>query len=498
MARVYYDPDSSLSVRRWLPGSAVSGLPIEEIKLRLKDVQRQRLVPFLGAGASLSSRDKNIKADKPSIVRPDSAKLQQICDDFNLQDPIQRLFINAALQVAQLLRSPNSDNTDLTEAPSSWELAKLLANDLHVEPFLAIGEALMSLVEKREGDPENIVTDVRARDYIEIVKRCARLLGLQTSVPQLLAIASFHNSRDDMIGLLSNRFQNVSVTNSLHSLLAECAHDFVATRNNAIADVDDKKDFVIITTNYDCLIEKALDSAEVPACVVTVTADPTLRVVINFSPNSQRYLGLSTESFNALKKKYTEDERLTQSQVTSAPAIGNAVSPPANLVTLAPIQNAKPLALDAPKMFAPKKFQLANKTHSLAMVYKIHGSLEQRLLAPSSTDGMVISDHDYVEFIQRNGFGNDLIPAYIFSRLMESRLLFLGYSFADWNVRGLYRYFLRNRQLFKGAVDTPAAGERDFIIMRSFHDTDRLFFQNWDVSVLVVDLNRFAGSIRGE
>jgi hypothetical protein len=129
------------------------------------------------------------------------------------------------------------------------------------------------------------------------------------------------------------------------------------------------------------------------------------------------------------------------------------------------------------------------------MVYKIHGSLEKGVLAARDADGLVISDHDYVEFIQHNGPGNDLIPAYINARLSESRLLFLGYSFSDWNVRGLYRYFLRHRRS-KSAIPSPEERgrdrERDFIVMKSFGKTDELFFEQWDVSVIIADLEKFA------
>jgi hypothetical protein len=389
--------------------------------------------------------------------------------DYNIEHPLQFAFLEAAVMIAQLLRPQPEDVVNPAQAPSSWELANMLAEALHIEPFEPYGEALMDLLQG--GEPDCAMDNARLRTCTSLVHEVARLIGLHRSVPQLLTVASYFNARDSMIGLLYNRFQQVTASNTIHKVLADSAYRFVEARNNPAPPVGDKRDFVIITTNYDTLIESELDRAQVPTCVVTVDIT-TFQVMIDFTDNTQQFLGLNDREFDTLKRRYTEDERRVLQGVENA-----AVGPQREAI------------------FTPKKFTLANKTHSLAMVYKIHGSLEKGVLAARDSDGLVISDHDYVEFIQHNGPGNDLIPAYINARLSESRLLFLGYSFSDWNVRGLYRYFLRHRRS-KSAIPSPEERgrelERDFIVMRSFGKTDELFFEHWDVSVIIADLEKFA------
>jgi SIR2-like domain len=474
MARIHYDPGLSPRTKLRLPPDAIGELPLDLVRTRLKDVQRQRLIPFLGAGASLPPN----RPAKPALQvrRPTLAELQSKFHDYNIGKPIQFAFLEAALVIAQLLgHHQHEEAVNLTEAPSSWELANILAQALHIQPFEPYGEALMDLLQDDDNGSPN---DNRREICSELVREVARLMGLNRSVPQLLSVASYFNARDRMIGLLYNRFRQVKASNAIHKVLTDYAYQFVDARNKPQPSSNDKpidkRDFVIITTNYDTLIESELDRAQVPTCIVTVDI-ATCQVMIDFTENTQTYLGLDKADFETLKKRYREDEKRVLQDISNA-AVG-------------PLKDA---------IFTPKKFTLTNKTHSLAMVYKIHGSLERGALAARDEDGLVISDHDYVEFIQHNGPGNDLIPAYITARLSESRLLFLGYSFSDWNVRGLYRYFLRHRRTRSGTSSPEQVGrerERDFIVMRSFGKTDELFFEQWDVSVMIVDLDTLAGHL---
>lgn len=67
------------------------------------------------------------------------------------------------------------------------------------------------------------------------------------------------------------------------------------------------------------------------------------------------------------------------------------------------------------------------------IIYKMHGSL-----LPQDQDSFVISEGDYVEFLYRM-IGNAAIPPFFADYLRTRSLLFLGYSLSDWNVRLLFR-----------------------------------------------------------
>jgi hypothetical protein len=70
---------------------------------------------------------------------------------------------------------------------------------------------------------------------------------------------------------------------------------------------------------------------------------------------------------------------------------------------------------------------------SSSIVFKIHGTVE-RNLSPRlvGDDTYVISEDDYIEYLTRTDL---LYPAEVMRRLRGSSFLFLGYGLRDWNLR---------------------------------------------------------------
>jgi hypothetical protein len=446
MAIVYCDA----SCRR-IPPRARVGLPLKAIRDKLRDPKKQKLIPFLGAGASLVSRTD------PSLPEPSRRTTPQEMDDLCTQLGItqhrSKRFLEIAIQFAQLLdhRSAIEEEDEAAYAPSSWHLARRLARTLRLEPLRPSAEMLRTLLRET---PER-------DDYLEVVRAVADLMGLSRAVPQLLTVASYFNRMDDRTELrrdLAERFRQVTQVTAIQEQVALAAKTFVETRNgNPSAD---KTDYLIITTNYDQLMERHLAEREVPTCVVTV--DRKSRVQPLFMDGTQDILRLTNEQFSDLHRVYEGDD-------------------------------------PDPRLRLPaSKFALENKSHSMAMVYKIHGCpiLDQQF----NLNNIVISDQDYVLFIQKNGANNELIPSYVGDRILKSGLLFLGYSFSDWNVRSLYQQFVKGRQQAHQYEndDDSSDEDRDYIVMRSYDDTDEYFLQKWDVSVLVAELDDFASGISAE
>jgi hypothetical protein len=450
VAELYYHPKHK-TIR---PGGRAF-LPIKTLRRRLESTDRQRLIPFLGAGASL--RPTPAPALSPPARRPSSDALDRICAEHDIRDPEARRFVEIALQLAQLVEQRNAliESEDLQLAPSSWQLARRLADTLNLEPLRPIGDTLRALLD--ESPPRG--------DYLEVVKNVAGVMGLSRAVPQLLTVASYFNKkqdREELVQTLVDRFARVRQVTPIQQLVGESARSFVEAQNERPAGAD-RNDYLIITTNYDQLMELHLTERQVPTCVLRV--DRKSRVFIDFMPGTQDFLRLTRDQFAELQRTYREDEYQSAYRKAS-------------------------------------QFCLANKTHALAMVYKIHGcpvSDEQY-----HVDNVVISDQDYVMFIQKNGLNNELIPAYVRTRAMSSGFLFLGYSFSDWNVRSLYQQFVRSREDSHKAEAPPpdelAGGEdgedADYIVMRAYEDSDDYFFQKWTVSVLVTDLDDFAAAVR--
>ena len=456
MSELYYHP-SLKAIRQG--GRAF--LPIKTLRRRLDAVDRQRLIPFLGAGASLPS----IAATPltPPTKRPSADTLTRLYADLEISDAGAQRFVEVALQFAQLVEQRNAlvDSEDPQRAPSSWQLARRLAETLSLEPLRPLGNRLRGLLNETPGRD----------DYLDVVKNVAGVMGLSRSVPQLLTVASYFNKprdREELVHNLVERFAHVRHVTPIQEVVGACARQFVDAQN-ALPRTSEKDDYLIITTNYDQLIEQNLTDLQVPTCVLRVDRKSS-RVFIDFMPGSQDFLKLTRDQFAEFERTYKEDDFQSPHRQAS-------------------------------------QFCLSNKSHAVAMVYKIHGCpvSDDRYQA----DNVVISDQDYVMFIQKNGLNNELIPAYVRKRAMYAGFLFLGYSFSDWNVRSLYKQFVRSREDSHRLATPPpmeeqltAAGgaddeeDEDYIVMRSYDDEDDYFFQQWRVSVLVSELDEFAAALR--
>jgi hypothetical protein len=73
-------------------------------------------------------------------------------------------------------------------------------------------------------------------------------------------------------------------------------------------------------------------------------------------------------------------------------------------------------------------------TESQPLLFKMHGDLEQK-------DSIVITDEDYITFVQRMSDKDTIhpIPLSIRFRMTKWRTLFVGYSLRDYNLRLLFR-----------------------------------------------------------
>ena len=74
------------------------------------------------------------------------------------------------------------------------------------------------------------------------------------------------------------------------------------------------------------------------------------------------------------------------------------------------------------------------------VVYKIHGSFSDPATpADKDASDVVLTEEDYIRFLTVIGQPGAGVPKYVSSKLVHSRLLFLGYSLEDWDFRTLYK-----------------------------------------------------------
>lgn len=144
---------------------------------------------------------------------------------------------------------------------------------------------------------------------------------------------------------------------------------------------------LIVTTNYDILIERLLEQREVPYISISHIMRGN-----QYAGRFLYYTSLSSSlsEQNILPKKKLE-ENLAEMDYEKLPYV---------------------------------------------IIYKIHGTANLQA-AQNSFDSIVLTESDYIDFLARDFIAS--IPSKILNTLRTARLLFLGYSLNDWNLRVLLR-----------------------------------------------------------
>lgn len=97
------------------------------------------------------------------------------------------------------------------------------------------------------------------------------------------------------------------------------------------------------------------------------------------------------------------------------------------------------------------------------VLYKMHGSID---LDNADRDSYVITEDDYIDFLTRmTSQGATAIPAFVAKQMAKCSLLFLGYSLRDWNLRVLLNQLdrLNRRQIVSWAAQfNPSPLEEQF------------------------------------
>lgn len=84
--------------------------------------------------------------------------------------------------------------------------------------------------------------------------------------------------------------------------------------------------------------------------------------------------------------------------------------------------------------FAKRQNALPKLSDRGVILYKIHGSFTDEEGADRSAT-VIITEEDYIQFLTVIGQKHGGVPAHIKARMQDSTLLFLGYSLEDWDFR---------------------------------------------------------------
>lgn len=84
---------------------------------------------------------------------------------------------------------------------------------------------------------------------------------------------------------------------------------------------------------------------------------------------------------------------------------------------------------DTPREISPNRLDI--NLEKVTVIYKMHGNVDRQV---PDRDQFVITEDDYIDFIVRMT-KNKAVPAIFAEQFQSSHFLFLGYSLRDWNLR---------------------------------------------------------------
>jgi len=391
----------------------------------------QQIIPFLGAGVSVSGRKRSASPaalDQP----PDPLKIEQFCGSLGIEGESAKLFMRMAVFLAASLNVAEKDLHRFSDdqlqdnlqndssPPSARELARLFANLSTYSAFKQVVDSLSPLF------PKDFINATEPQQ-IDMLKLLARITRIADPPDPLSSITGYYESKTTRQSLWTALHLIISGKNKptlTHQLLAAAAKRYFQQAGVW-------QDYLILTTNYDCLMEDALDLAKVDYVVLAPRKDQ--KVMVRFSDG---------------------------------------------------IEGAEELTRMNSGTSYPDKLYL-KKPKNMVVICKMHGCLNPKLT--DKDDGLVISDNDYVNYISQMNSAHGTLPSYVNTLMQDKPFLFLGYSLTDWNVRSVFETIRKKRG--------EDFGGQDYAVTSYLGDYELQFFKRTGVAILKTDLNTFVHSV---
>lgn len=395
---------------------------------------RQQMIPFLGSGVSVS--DRPAPAPPMPAEFPSEETMATVCGLLGLSGQA-RIYLEYAVRTAILMQAWQAQNgrfpsrdafaqqlRDAAYPPFAWELAEYFSLQ---SAYTSLEERPLRTLKQKRLLPDPLLADHER--LLEVVKLMASVTEVTSATDPLPSIAEYYqfkSERDRLCERLGTLFANYTTPTETHRLIADAARLHLKSSI--------KDDYLIVTTNYDALMERAFDEMPEKIPYVVVTGRKDRRVHVKFR-------NLDAETIRELEE-------------------------------LNDVANPKP----------PASFHLKTSGIQFAIIYKMHGCLNPDVGAP---DGIVITEADYVSFISNI---NEMVPAQVGQMFANTRLLFLGYSFSDWNVRSIYETLTRR------------SGDhvRDYAVTKSLSRFEQTYFEKRNVVLVLQSLKDFTSGMRRE
>jgi len=208
---------------------------------------------------------------------------------------------------------------------------------------------------------------------------------------------------------------------------------------------------LIVTTNYDVLVEVVLERKGLPYLAICH--------VMKGSKFAGRLL-----CYRSLGAPLTPESIHTVKQVENL--ITDIVQPPNLIGTTASTAN-KPILL-----------------------YKMHGTAWMKDDTDQTIDSLILTENDYVDFFAQDILSR--IPATILELLRTRRFLFMGYSLEDWNFRVLLK---KLQSVQRKVVDSP---NRNWAFLLSADHVEAKFWERRGVNLYEQPLEKVLQTLTEE
>jgi hypothetical protein len=416
----------------------------------LFDRGQQQIVPFLGAGVPRSALPP--APSTGSTPPPSPAAIDQIFQALGLtgEDQEARAFIALAAGIALNIKDEaarwNAIAPDALIDPSRNPLLKKLKEDEMPPSASDLAQVLAQLSEfasfekavKQIHDLLGVSFPLEESRIRHMLLPLLQNTRIAPDTEPLSAISMYFETRPPtnrrfLLDNLTDVFKNKKTYTPTHDLLARAAGYYLKDKPK-LQSLDDPGDYIILTTNYDGLMEIALDTYAIPYVTLAFYSKgrgkPKL-MQLRFSQN--------VPDRESLEAAYRE---------------------------------GKPA----------KDLELPLERTPLVMLYKMHGCLYPA--DRNRSESVVISDNDYVDFISQMASGPDAaIPTCVSNAIRYQAFMFLGYSLNDWNVRSVFDLVTRGRDKTNTFPD--------YSVMYSYTSYEKAFFDSKNIVIVNRSLDDF-------
>jgi hypothetical protein len=320
-------------------------------------------------------------------------------------------------------KEPKSWKPESGYPPSGRELAEYLARTCPI-PYLGREEVRCPLREGRQLDRLEEQPELLVQKAVLTCPYSNQKLAVGIDLPYWSECIALHSGDEEVSERLSSLFQRKFTPTPLHTFLAELP---TKLKNKGFPNPYQ----LIVTTNYDDVLEKTFESKQEPFDVLSYIAK-----------------GTSDKERGKFRHRTSEDlQKNRQGKVITKPKTDRNCSP-------------------------------ENQT----VILKIHGALDRT----DGEDGFVITEDNYIDYVTRAEISSG-IPSNIESKLKNSYLLFLGYDLSDWCMRAILDC------IWKEARINPH--QKSWAILFDAGKLDRKLWHRSNVDILNVSLEKFIAEL---